>query len=148
MKISSRVNFTPCYTYVPIYRVSLVQGTFRHCRASTGVRYPMIVPSIDPPRRSNDGRDGERGRIRTHISRRQTLFGREGEGGLVSGWNFSRASFHRGDRGVVFVQRHGVAAACVGMVGIKPRVPRIPPVIASRGATPTIAFLPRVTAWQ
>lgn len=49
MKISSRVNFTPCYTYVPIYRVSLVQGTFRHCRASTGVRYPMIVPSIDPP---------------------------------------------------------------------------------------------------
>lgn len=49
------------------------------------------------------------------------------------------------DRGVVFVQRHGVSAA-YGLVGIKLRVPGIPPVIASRGATPTIAFLARVTA--
>lgn len=49
------------------------------------------------------------------------------------------------DRGVVFVQRHGVSAAC-GLVGIKLRVPGIPPVIASRGAAPTIAFLARVTA--
>lgn len=42
------------------------------------------------------------------ISWRQTVF--EG-GGFVSGWNFSRASFHRGTGGVVFAQRHGVSAA-------------------------------------
>lgn len=50
------------------------------------------------------------------------------------------------DRGVVFVQRHDVSAAC-GLFGIKPGVPRILPVIASLGAhAETIAFSDRVMA--
>lgn len=84
--------------------------------------------------------------IHRSISWRQTLFG-----GARIRLEFQPCLLPPGDvrpprdRGVVFVQRHGVSAAC-GLVGIKLRVPGIPPVIASRGAAPTIAFLARVTA--
>lgn len=83
--------------------------------------------------------------------------------GAASGWNFSRhllpptgEGVGPRDRGVVFVQRHDVSAAC-GLFGIKPGVPRIPPVIATRARArsfahslaahaETIAFSDRVTA--